>query len=135
MRQRSADRDPLLLAARELAGGRLSPLVREAHALEQLVGAPVASRPVGARKPELQPDELARRKVGVERARVVLLHVAQLPRPVLREPAAAQLPDLLPEDGDDARRGIVRDPERMRAASTSPSRSARGRRAPPAPRR
>ena len=76
MRQRSADRNALLLAARELRR-TARPLVRKARPVRAARLRAGRESPVGARKPELEPDELARRKVGVERARVVLLHIAQ----------------------------------------------------------
>src|SRR5207244_4703994 len=71
VRERRADGDPLLLAARELARPGAS-LLREPDALEQVVrpAQPLASR--CSREPELQADELARGPLRREGAAVGL---------------------------------------------------------------
>ena len=58
--ERGAERDALLLAARQLGRVARSRFVGEADALEQLVGAAQALARRGAAQPELQRDELAR---------------------------------------------------------------------------
>ena len=70
-----ADDDALLLAPRELVRPRVA-LVGEPDPLEQLVGPPGALGPGRALEPEAEPDELARRQLGRERAGVVLVRVA-----------------------------------------------------------
>src|SRR5262249_6285865 len=67
----------------------------EADTLEQLVGAPQAVGTRRATQAELHRDELACRQLRRERARVVLVGVAEERRAVLRELARRQLADVL----------------------------------------
>jgi hypothetical protein len=76
MCQRGADRDSLKLAPGELPRPAL-PLVLEAHPLEKLVGPALAGLPVGPGEPELDADELPRREIRIESARVMLLDIAE----------------------------------------------------------
>jgi hypothetical protein len=77
----SADRDPLLLAARELARMRVPP-VEETDTLQQLVRAPVPRRRRGTCKPELESHEPSRRQLTREGPPVVLVRVAERRGPV-----------------------------------------------------
>src|SRR5829696_2761548 len=101
MRQRSADGDPLLLAARKLAGAAQA-LVRETDALEELVGSLPSHRPLGARQSELERDQVSGGQVRIEGARVMLLDIAQEPRAVLGEPTTSKLAHVPAEHGDHA---------------------------------
>ena len=117
-RERRAERDPLLLAARELARMRVA-AVAEADALEQLVG-PRITRGAGlAGQPELDPDELARRQLARERAPVVLVGVADRARAEAGRRPAAERADVDAGDADRARRRPVEagdDPQQRRLA-------------------
>ena len=78
MRERGADRDTLLLSAGELAGTRVAP-VEQADAVEQLVGRALALVRGKPEQAEPEADLLPRRELGRERARVVLVGVAERP--------------------------------------------------------
>ena len=98
-----AERDSLLLAARQL--GRVArALLCEADPLEQLVGPPQALARRGAAQAELQCDELARAQLGRERARIVLIRVAEEGRAVRRQAARGQLAEVFAVHAHDARR-------------------------------
>ena len=86
VRERGAERDPLLLAARQLARLSVS-LLGEPDPVEQFVRAPQALGSGGAVQPELDRDQLARAELGRERARVVLVGVTEQRRAIAREPA------------------------------------------------
>ena len=120
-RERRAERDPLLLAAGELA--RMSAAaVAEADALQQLVGPRVASRPGLARQPELDPDELARGQLARERAPVVLVGVADRARAEAGGGPAPEGSDVDAGDADRARRCAVEtgdDPQQRRLAGAA----------------
>ena len=88
--ERGAERDALLLAARQLARFAAA-LVGEADALEQLVCAARALGPRVPCRPELQRHELLRGQLGRERAAVVLVGVAEQRRAVARELSRGQL--------------------------------------------
>ncbi len=94
MRQGGAQCDPLLLAAGELTRAPRA-LLGEADAFEQFVGAPQALGARCAPEPELHGDQIARGELGRERARVVLVGVAEERGPVACEPACRQLADVL----------------------------------------
>src|SRR5581483_4130157 len=103
VRECRAERDPLLLTARELRRPPVA-LVREADAREEVVGTCEPCVLGRAAQPELERDELARRELGRERAAVVLVDVAELGRAVLREPARRQLAEILAEHAHGAGR-------------------------------
>src|SRR3954471_13232293 len=96
VRKRRAERDPLLLAARELPRPRAE-LVAEADAPQQVLG---ARRPLAALGAKAQADELARVELGRERALVVLVEVADDLRAVARAAAAAERAQVGVEDAD-----------------------------------
>ena len=78
--QRRTEGDALLLAPGELTRVRVAP-GGKADPLEQLVGAPLASRPRYAGEPELDSDELPHGQLAGERAPVMLVGVADRARP------------------------------------------------------
>ena len=82
----------------ESSAGQRVPLVEKPDALEQAVGDARAQGCGGAEQAEPEPDELARVELRSERARVVLVGVAQRARAVLDERAPAQLAEVLAED-------------------------------------
>ena len=94
VRERGAERDALLLAARELRRAARS-LVGQPDPLEQLVGALQALGARRAAEAELHGDALARGELGRERAGVVLVGVAEERRAVARKTATRQLADVL----------------------------------------
>ena len=96
MRQRGAERDPLLLAARELARARAE-LRLEADALEQRLRPRPPLDAVGAQP---QADQLDRGQLGRERTLVVLVEVADDLGAVPRAVAAAERAQVVPEDAD-----------------------------------
>src|SRR5207237_32287 len=85
---RGAHGDALLLAPRKLSWSRAAP-VGEPDALEELVGACEPGRRRNAAQTERQRDELASGELGCERARVVLVGVADRRRAERRAPARA----------------------------------------------
>jgi hypothetical protein len=102
--ERGTHGDALLLAAGELGRPR-APFVGKPDALEQLVGPPlslVARRP---REAQLDAHELPRGQVGVERARVVLLHVTGCPGAVLGQSPRRETREIGIEDLRGAGRG------------------------------
>ena len=103
MGERGADRDALALAARQLARIRVV-LPGETDPLEQLVRAAIPLGAAGAGQAELHADQLPRGEVGVERARVVLLHVAEHARAVVGEPPPAEPAEVGAEHARRARR-------------------------------
>ena len=118
MRERGAERDALLLAARQLGRTPVA-LRRETDTLEQLVGAAQPLLAGRAAQAELQRDEPPRRELRRERARVVLVGVAEHRRAVAREPARRQLPELLAVDAHRARRRPLepgKEPQQRRLA-------------------
>ena len=123
MRERGAERDPLLLAARELVRVRAGP-VFEPDLAEELGRPPalLARRLAGEREPER--DELCGRQLGCERLPVALVRVTELPAPVAIEPAAAQAAQVDARDANPSRRGPVEpgeDPEQRRLAGAARS--------------
>ena len=125
VRDGRADGDALLLSAREPARPRAAAL-READALEQLVGPGQAGAPRLARQHQLQRDGLTGRQLARERARVPLVGVAEPPSPGGPRGAAAAA-------GRHRVRGRTRRPRAARgprgdgAACSCRSRSGRGR--------
>ena len=119
--ERRAERDPLLLAARELTWMRVAP-VAEADALEQLVCPRVTQLRRLAREAELDPDELARGQLARERAPVVLVGVADRAGAEACGCPAAERPDVDAGDANRARRRAVEagdDPEQRRLAGAA----------------
>ncbi len=117
-RERRAQRDPLLLAAGELARMRVA-AVAEPDALEQLVRARIAPLLGDAGQPELDPDELARGQLARERPPVVLVGVADRARAEAGCTPTAERADVDAGDADGAGRGTVEagdDPEQRRLA-------------------
>ena len=115
-RERGAERDPLLLAARELTGMCVAPSP-EPDPFEQLVGACVASRCGHAGQPELDSDELPRGQLSGERPPVVLVGVADRARPELGRSPAAERAHVDARDPDRAGRRAVEggdDPQQCR---------------------
>ena len=118
MRERGAQRDSLLLAARELARVGVDP-VCEADLAEEL-GRPSAAftgRLAGKREPERH--ELAGRQLGRERLRVPLIRIAQLSAAVAVKPAPAQATQVDSGNANPSRRGSIeprQDPEQRRLA-------------------
>src|SRR5215218_6514631 len=106
VRERSAQRDSLLLAARELPGPRAR-LRLESHAREQVVGAALPPRALDAVGAQPQCDELARRQLRREGALVVLVEVAEQPRAVPRAGGAAERAEVRAEDAHAPGRGQV----------------------------
>ena len=97
VRDRSRERETLLLASRQLVRMRVC-AIGESDALQQFVR---ALHPLGALDAEqrrLKPDQLPRRQLRRERTRVVLIEVAERTRPVLAQRRAAQLAQILAED-------------------------------------
>src|SRR5262249_2699623 len=74
-RERRADGDALLLTAGELPRPRAA-AIAEPDALEQLVGGAFGLARVAAEQTELEPDRVAAREVGRERAGAVLVEQA-----------------------------------------------------------
>ena len=106
VRERRAQGDALLLAARELARQRVG-AVGEADALEQPLGGSRALLRLHAEQVEAKRDELARAQLRRERARVVLVRVAERARAVLGEPAAPQRAQVVLEHAHGSRRRAV----------------------------
>ena len=103
VRERGADRDALLLPARELARKRVAP-VEQADALEQpcprVALAPRRGRRRAARA--AAPTSSRAGQLRRERARVVLVGVAERARAVFEERAAAQRAQVVAEHADGA---------------------------------
>jgi hypothetical protein len=101
MCQRCCDRDALLFTARELRRSCVA-LVREADALEQVVGSPVSLGRGRAGQSELQADQLPRAELGRERAGVVLVCVADGSGAEARDvslPSSVPKTRIVPADG------------------------------------
>src|SRR5262245_20004365 len=81
--------------------------VAEPDALEQLVGAPRPRIRLEAEQRRLERDELARAQLRRERARVVLVEIAEDAPAVLRRRRAPQLAQILAEDRHRSRRRHV----------------------------
>ena len=102
VRERGADRDTLLLATGKL--GRPRPtLLLETHALEQLVCPCQANARLRTLEPELEPHQLPRGQVGIERTRVMLLDIAEGTRAVVGQSATAQLAHVVTKDRNGSR--------------------------------
>src|SRR5205823_5950922 len=97
MRQRSAERDALLLASGELSRAAVA-LRAEPDAVEELVRPPTALRARQAVQPELDGDELARGELRRQRACVVLVGVAEEGGPVARQSAGRDLREVVAVD-------------------------------------
>ncbi len=106
MGERSAERHPLLLPARELARMRPAPLP-QADPLQQLVRPPVAPAGRNTGETELHADELPRGQLARERAPVVLVGVPEHLRPVARRPAGRERGDVAIRDVHGAGRRAV----------------------------
>ena len=102
MRQGRADRDALLLAARQLRRAGVA-LAEQADALEQPVGGACLLRLGRAAQSEPERDELAGRELRRERARVVLIGIPERARAVGGERPPAQRAQILPEDAHRSR--------------------------------
>ncbi len=93
--------------------------VAEADAVEQLVGTGTPALRGLARKPELDPHELARGQLARKRSPVVLVGVADRARAEASGAPAAECADVDPRDADRPRRRSVEtgdDPEQRRLA-------------------
>ena len=106
MGERRAERDPLLLAARELARMRLAPLP-QADPLQQLVRPPVAAAGRNAGEPELHADELPRGQLARKGAPIMLVGISEHLRPIACGPARRERGDVLIRHAHGARRGAV----------------------------
>ena len=104
--ERSTDRHALLLPAGELRRQRISP-VEQPDTLEQRVCGSLTRSAVDAEQGQPQRDEIARRQLGSESARVVLVGVSERARPVLEQHAAAQRPQVVAENAHGAGRRPV----------------------------
>ena len=103
VRERGAERDPLLLAAGELRGPGAE-LLAETDAAQQLLG---ARSPVAALGAETEPDQLARAQFWRQRLLVVLIEVADNLAPVARAAASTERAQVLAKDSDRPGRGQV----------------------------
>ncbi len=115
VRERGAERDPLLLAAGELRGAGAE-LLAQPDPAQQLLGAGSPVAPLGA---EAEPDQLARGQLGRERLLVVLVEIAHDLGAVARAAGAAERAEVLAEDADRPGRGKVEageDPQERRLA-------------------
>ena len=101
-RERSAQRDPLLLAPGELTRMRVA-AAGQTHPGEQLVRARVAPGAWLPREAELHADELARRQLARERTPVVLVGVADRARAVAGCLPPSEHRNVRSGDGDGAR--------------------------------
>ena len=127
MRERGAERDPLLLATRELTGQCVR-AIEQADTLEELACSRLALRARECREPEWQGNELLSRQLTLECAPVVLIgvpeHVAAVP---------AELAWRRVRNVDVRRRRATpptaaQDPRARVGMSSSPTRSGRARR-------
>ena len=117
-RERSAERDALLLAAGELTRMRVA-AAGQAHPGEQLVRARVAPGAWLPREAELHADELARRQLARERTPVMLVGVADRARAVAGSLPPSEHRNVRSGDGDGARGRTVEarhDPQQGRLA-------------------
>src|SRR5439155_2420708 len=104
--ERGANRDPLLLAARELRRQRAA-AVEQTDAFEQAVREALADRALVTEERKPERDELAHGQLGRERVSVMLIGVAQRLRAVLPERAATQRTQVVAEDAHRAGRRPV----------------------------
>ena len=106
MGNRRTERDPLLLAARELSRiGRGSR--SETDPFEEPARAGFALLPLDALRTELQAHELLRGQLGRQRSCVVLVEVADRARPVARAATGAERAQVVPEHAHGSGRGQV----------------------------
>ena len=101
MGERRAERDPLLLAARELAGVRVG-AIAQADPLEELVGSGEALLLRDALQAERDRDQLLGGQLAGKRAPVVLVGVAERRRAVVGEATLRERAELQARDADAA---------------------------------
>jgi hypothetical protein len=94
VRNGCANRDPLLFTSRQLSGMRIG-LLSEPNPLEELDCAALPDESRRPQKSEAKTDNLLRGKLWREKARVMLVDVADVARAIAGELACAQVGDLL----------------------------------------
>ena len=102
VRERGAQRDPLLLAARELPRSCGS-TVEQSDPLEQLAGASSPLPELDREQAEGNPDQLLGGQLAGERPPVVLVRVAEGPAAVSREPSGRRVHEVEAVDDHRAR--------------------------------
>ena len=121
MGNRRTERDPLLLAARELS--RVSRCSRaETDPFEQLACTGFALALLDALRAELQAHELLCGQLGRQRSCVVLVEVADRARPVAGAATGAERAQVVPERAHRSGRGQVEpgeDPQERRLARSA----------------